>query len=376
MEKSWFFITGKSPQLSFNELASKKELFNYGSLSRVSEHCLEIKCDTVPDEYLNKLGGFTKVGKVIARAKGRYEDTIRDYLLKKTQSRSDFGISFYDSDLSTRDAIRVSLDIKKLLKRSGKPVRAFTPNKGLALPSVIVNKQLLQKGGSEIVVVKSDIGWIIGETTWVHQFEDWSSREYGKDAVDKKRGMIPHKLARIMLNLTGDDLNAGTTIYDPFCGTGVILLEAQELGCKVLGSDLDPVAIKQSQINLKFSPTDDRLWVADSRNTIIPKVEGSMLIVTEPYLGPLWIDNPDFRYVKDAVMELSRLYSDSLKNWRKQISSGTIIVMVFPIIFGHSTYDLVVDTLSILGYSTSAGPLLYERSDQKVRRNIVKLIAV
>jgi tRNA (guanine10-N2)-dimethyltransferase len=376
MEKNWFLITGKSPQLSFSELKSQKDLFNYGSLSRVSEHCLEIKCDAAPDEYLNKLGGFTKAGKVIAHVKGRYEEAICDYLLKKNQSRSDFGLSFYDSDLGTRDAIRVSLDIKKILKKSGKPVRAFTPNKGSALPSVIVDKQLLQKGGTEIVVVKTDIGWTIGETTWVHQFEDWSSREYGKDAVDKKRGMIPHKLARIMLNLTGDDLTAFTTIYDPFCGTGVILLEAQELGCKVLGSDLDPVAINQSQINLNFSPKDDRLWVADSRNTIIPKLEGKMLIVTEPYLGPLWIDNPDFRDVKDAVIELSRLYSDSLKNWRKQIPRGTIIVMVFPILFGHSTYDRVVDTLSILGYSTSAGPLLYERSDQKVRRNIVKLIAV
>ena len=74
MEKNWFLITGKSPQLSFSELKSQKDLFNYGSLSRVSEHCLEIKCDAAPDEYLNKLGGFTKAGKVIAHVKGRYEE--------------------------------------------------------------------------------------------------------------------------------------------------------------------------------------------------------------------------------------------------------------------------------------------------------------
>lgn len=376
MEESWFFITGKSPALSEEELVAQQQQFGYGSLSRVSEHCFEIKGGKLDIESLNRLGGVTKVGKVFATSGDDLVSTIAEYISSNNCSRYDFGVSLYDCEINTREATEFGIKIKKEIKKIGKPVRAFIPNTGTALPSAVVSKQLLGKGGIEIVAVKIRGGWLLGETKWVHQFEDWSDREYGKSAVDKKRGMIPHKLARIMLNLSKLPLNKNVTVYDPFCGTGVILLEARELNCEVLGSDLDPVAIEQSRLNLHIKSNDPTLWVSDARFTLIPKVNGRLVIVTEPYLGPVWNFNPKYDEVNVAIMELVRLYSDSLKNWRKQIPRGTEVVMIFPIIFGHSTYNRIVDTLTILGYSTNAGPLLYERSDQKVRRNIVKLVAV
>ena len=132
----------------------------------------------------------------------------------------------------------------------------------------------------------------------------------------------------------------------------------------------------RSRINLGLTDRDDRLWISDARKVIIPKVDGKLLIVTEPDLGPIWRIQPYYNDINVVIKELVRLYSDSLNNWRNQISTGTRIVMVFPIIFGHSTFERIVDTLTILGYSTSTSPLLYERDDQKIRRNIVKLVAV
>ena len=48
----------------------------------------------------------------------------------------------------------------------------------------------------------------------------------------------------------GDDL---PPVYDPFCGGGSIPLEAQRLGLKAYGSDLNPVAVIISKAPSRFS---------------------------------------------------------------------------------------------------------------------------
>ncbi|MFP4424001.1 MAG: hypothetical protein ACLFP2_02095 [Candidatus Woesearchaeota archaeon] len=55
------------------------------------------------------------------------------------------------------------------------------------------------------------------------------------------------KLARCMVNLTG--CREGT-IYDPFCGTGGLLIEAGLSGRKCSGSDIDPIMIRRCRENL------------------------------------------------------------------------------------------------------------------------------
>jgi putative DNA methylase len=43
-------------------------------------------------------------------------------------------------------------------------------------------------------------------------------------------------------------------VYDPFCGGGSIPLEAQRLGLKAMGSDLNPVAVLVSKAIIEFPP--------------------------------------------------------------------------------------------------------------------------
>ena len=49
-------------------------------------------------------------------------------------------------------------------------------------------------------------------------------------------------------------LECGPTIYDPFCGGGSIPLEAQRLGLKVVGSDLNPVAVVITKALIELPP--------------------------------------------------------------------------------------------------------------------------
>ena len=56
--------------------------------------------------------------------------------------------------------------------------------------------------------------------------------------------MIPPKLARTMINLAvGENDPKSITVFDPFCGTGTILMEGLMVGVTVMGSDLDHEAV-------------------------------------------------------------------------------------------------------------------------------------
>lgn len=56
------------------------------------------------------------------------------------------------------------------------------------------------------------------------------------------------KTARLML----DELcvSTGEKFLDPCCGSGIFLLEAARLGCRVVGSDIDPIAVMIAKANL------------------------------------------------------------------------------------------------------------------------------
>ncbi|MGQ9583580.1 MAG: methyltransferase domain-containing protein [Thermoplasmatota archaeon] len=59
---------------------------------------------------------------------------------------------------------------------------------------------------------------------------------------------LPPKLARAMVNLTA--VPSGSTVLDPFCGTGGILIEAGEMGVGVVGGDIDPRMVEGCGRNL------------------------------------------------------------------------------------------------------------------------------
>lgn len=58
------------------------------------------------------------------------------------------------------------------------------------------------------------------------------------------------RYARALINLTG--IKRGSTILDPFCGTGGIAIEAAFMGMKPIASDFDPEMIAGTQENMDF----------------------------------------------------------------------------------------------------------------------------
>ncbi|NWG10192.1 N-6 DNA methylase [Candidatus Bathyarchaeota archaeon] len=89
------------------------------------------------------------------------------------------------------------------------------------------------------------------------------------------------KLARCMVNLAKP--KAGELVFDPFCGTGSMLVEAALIGCQVLGQDIQKRMVKGTRRNLAFfNIKPEGLIVADAKNPPITTVD---CVVTDPPYG-------------------------------------------------------------------------------------------
>lgn len=75
----------------------------------------------------------------------------------------------------------------------------------------------------------------------------------GKRAVAERSGALRPTVAAALVELAmcgiGDDI-AASGIYDPFCGSGAILLEAHQAGHVVFGSDVDSTAVDMVRARL------------------------------------------------------------------------------------------------------------------------------
>jgi tRNA (guanine10-N2)-dimethyltransferase len=89
------------------------------------------------------------------------------------------------------------------------------------------------------------------------------------------------KLARCMVNLA--EPKVGDLVFDPFCGTGGMLIEASLVGCRVLGLDVKRWMARGALRNLKhFGVQSEAVIVGDARCLPVVRVD---CVVTDPPYG-------------------------------------------------------------------------------------------
>ena len=218
----------------------------------------------------------------------------------------------------------------------------------------------------------------IAKTVWIFDAEDWVRRDREKPYRDIKRGMLPPKTARMMVNIA--TRGKICTVYDPFCGTGTVLAEALLTGCTVLGSDNFAPAIDGAKQNLSWlssvydlqSMTYD-LQVSDVSH---PPFAVAGVVVTEPYMGPLQDSRKvvPLEKIKDISRGLDKLYRGAFRAWANLLPPGGRVVMAIPSFCasGRVTPTISVDTLAALGYNTVAS-VPYGKPGATVIRNITIL---
>ncbi|HRQ87070.1 MAG TPA: methyltransferase domain-containing protein, partial [Candidatus Saccharibacteria bacterium] len=247
----------------------------------------------------------------------------------------------------------------------------------------------LSENKTELLVVFSKSGRVIvAESVGAQNITALAKRDQGRPKRDAFVGMLPPKLAQIMLNLAlGERYNSPATVLDPFCGTGVLLQEALLMGYSVYGSDLNPKMVDYTKVNLQWLQKNNRHLgtVKDIREgdaTTFSWKEAPKLqaVVCETYLGQPFSAPPSPAKLAEVRRTCNAIITSFLKNIGGQIPSGTPLCLAIPAWRdknGHFSHLPLVQSLSELGYEsatlTTVEPqqLLYFREDQVVARQLL-----
>jgi tRNA (guanine10-N2)-dimethyltransferase len=150
---------------------------------------------------------------------------------------------------------------------------------------------------------------------------------------DQRPGFAPislsPKLARAMVNLTGSN----SSILDPFCGTGGILIEAALMGLKVGGSDTSREMLEKARTNVKYYRLKAKLQQKDALKLkgkipyIVSDLPYGQSCHLEPGLYKSFMSVLDKVLTKRAVIALP-LFSTSLLKGTKLKLEGHFKVYI------------------------------------------------
>jgi tRNA G10 N-methylase Trm11 len=331
----YFFILGSNPTLSLAELAA---VFNHGRFSLIQKNIAILEVDyEIKANLIKKIGGVIKFGLIHNELNSLVaKDILKAISIfgqpEKIETKFNFGISFYGKSKINLKVL--GMEFKKLLKQSSINSR-WVISREPTLSSVVVEQnKLVTDRGVEIVMIEFNKKLFLGKTLAVQPFKELSFRDYGRPARDDYSGMLPPKLAQIMINLSGADTDK--TILDPFCGSGTIITEAMLMGYdRIIGSDISNKAITNTKTNIewieknyKIQNTKCKILNSDAMQ-ISEQIQPNSIdaIITEPYLGP---QRGGFEIYK-IIKELESLYSKSLLEFKKILKPNGKIIIIWPV---------------------------------------------
>ncbi len=350
-----------------------------------------------------RLAGTVKLGDVLFES-----DTSKDVsvLAQKIADQIDvrpraervlFGLTTIGTPKLKALLKKLPIELKRVLQDRGRSVRWVTGDKGEISPAAVAKLKLTTEG-YDFVIGESDGRIVVGLTTHVQDADAWSLRDYGRPFRDAKTGMLPPKLARMMINVAthnAQSITSGATRYalrstrilDPFCGGGTVLMEAALLfpHASLVGSDIDAKQIAGTKRNLEWLAGQDMLprsRVEETKLIVSPAQElASHLrepfdaIVTEGYLGePLRGNEPKGFLLKNKEA-VERVWEETLPVLSGLLKPGARLVCVWPE-YRSAHGNVQTDAHSAAeaaGLNVERNDLKYGRPDQHLIRRIVIL---
>ena len=411
------FFLGHTPALSLAEIHAV--CARRGSRIAVQAWTPEVLLADVEggegeEGFFSSLAGVVKIAEMTARIpRAPTADDVRA-LLPPTSRKIFFGISSSALQPGARPAPakKLGFAVKEVLEEEGRSSRLVTSRED-TLSAVVVNtNKLLSERGAEIVILSTRGGAFLGRTVWVQPYDDYAARDMGRPQRDARAGMLPPKLARMLINLALGADGSGSArartpagaLLDPFCGSGTILQEASLMGLhRLIGCDRDGQAIKRTHMNLQWLSSLTPAMRASNFSLTLKCVDVRTLpaqlgagtievIVTEPSLGPPLTRMAQPDEARRMREELHGLYRDALHACAQLLAPGGRVVMVWPVWRtpqGNVPMDAeadaaatglrVVDPLNFAvnplpderhGFWAARRSLLYQREDQFVMREI------
>ena len=409
-------IVGRQPELSIAELESL-----YGPANLAPLKTSQAVRMFIPTGLIDfaRLGGCVKLCKLLAVIDSDDFSRVERYLAATATTLSAqlpagkvrLGLSAYGFQLSPETLLAAGLKLKKAIRQTQRSVR-LVPNKSTDLNAAqVLHNNLTGKNGCEFVIVRDGSQTLLAQTVYVQDIDNYSKRDFNRPKRDARVGMLPPKLAQIIINLAAGpqefsehdyDRADGSaipdnavrrmlsrrhdfTVLDPFCGTGVILQEALLMGYKVMGTDLEQRMVDYTQQNLAWlgqhydiDRDGYRLEAGDA--TAFAWQPPVSAVATETYLGRPFTAAPDKSILSQTVADCNLIIKKFLQTIYPQVPAGTRFCLAVPawrLANGDIQHLTLIDHLSELGYNRLSlqhvrdNQLLYFREDQIVARQLL-----
>jgi tRNA G10 N-methylase Trm11 len=402
---SYFFCLGRILplcELELKTLLGVQDIKMTGSTAWV-ERDKALDCDALQWASGGTIKCGNKIGELPAEiAHSGLVDYLSDLCISHFSSESlVFGLHA-DNAYSGFDIHTLLTDVKKSCKEKGRSVRFVEEPHGKdQLSSARSLHQIKACNGLELVLGFDEGSIHIGKVVSVQDIDEWSHHDFGRPARRIKDGMLPPKLARMMINIGLGNItidNDTPLILDPFCGSGTILYESSRIGAYCSGIDISPESVQSSQANLQWfveqtsqkkkpysiHPFFDyfytksidkksvRLGDATHLHTMYSP-ESIDLIVTEPYMGKLVSSEEQRDVLNNRMKGLEKLYIGFLKSASKVLKKNGVIVFTEPFFLYNKgkIYGRLIDKVSSLGYNFVNSPIEYQREFTNVGRRVL-----
>lgn len=393
---------GHQPQLSLAELRAALPDIDDTRMMADPYAGFSTNVDITQD-FLNRIGGTVMIARRITDSDLSLED-IPGVLVKELEEGSGKRTFSLRTLGFPRPQVKTLYrDCKDRLRKAGIASRYIGTERSPALPIQLHQLGLLDgKGGCELTILRDKKGLWVGRTVAAQDTEAYTKRDMGKPVRDMTVGILPPKLAQTMLVLAeflarkrGRSAGDALTVFDPFCGSGVIPLEAMLRGWNVLCSDSSPKAVAGCQKNIEWLRKEFSIAKTAATSEVAkhdarkPFALATMpdVIVSETSLGPNLKARPGDSEAKTMRKDLEKLQEDFLKNAAKTLP-GVPLVLTWPVWMAKKqqvAFERIGKTVEKLGYDFVLPPetpsmsqerpsLLYRRKDQFVAREIVLLV--
>lgn len=387
------FILGRQPAIGRAELESR---FGSSHIQPIGDFA--VACDIKPDEIpFAQLGSSIRLAKPFAITHEKnwrkiisvMSAELPGHIRNVPEGKLKFGISVFGLPIKVPLIHQAGLELKKAAKLAGRSARVVPNTERVLSSAQVFHNHLVGDVGMEFLVIKSGQHTLIAQTVAVQDINAYAARDQNRPKRDARVGMLPPKLAQTITNLAIGEASpqAGHPILDPFCGTGVLLQEAQLMGFDVYGTDLEPRMVEYSQKNLgwlhknfKTLSTTNLLEVGDATSHQWQNANLIQAVASETYLGRPLSNWPKPETRREIIKTCNVIIEKFLRNLAGQLKANTRLCLAVPCwkspegAFFHLP---VLDRLEEIGYNrmsfkhANTHDLVYYRPDQVVARELL-----
>ncbi len=334
---------------------------------------------------LDRLGGVIRMAEIIGEFRSETElkqSIIRSIQNQKPEGKVHLGVSAWGCGRSFLKPFLSTL--KQALKDQDRNCRIINIYGDNLDSGKIFGERLLQKG-FEFIIWKRGDSYLLSQTCANQNLQNYTLRDRHKGFRDAQMGMLPPKLAQILLNIANpswDDI-----VIDPFCGSGTVNIEAAIVGYSTLGSDIVEKHVVESQRNynemgekFRYEVKGNEFFVSDVQKFPFSKYTNAV-VVTEGTLGTNFHHRPTLNDIEKEKQSLIRLWKNVFGTMKD--SSVSTVVFCLPAWFLHGkTVSIAHQVLQLAqdqGFVcepvvSSSNTYIYARPGAFVGREICKVV--